>query len=85
MTAGRTKREVEERKLRIADFKWKVYPLLTNEWQHISKFQGQIVSPLSRDIIRKWVSAALEELKREGRVESMRDGNFPGLYWRKRE
>lgn len=82
MPAGRTDREIQERKLRIAEFKWIVYPLLTPDWQHISKFQSMAASTLSRDRTRKWVSAALEELKREGRAESMRDPNFEGLYWK---
>jgi hypothetical protein len=82
MPSGRTKKQYEERKRKIAEFRWKVLPLVTSEWQHISHFLGLVDSTLSKDITRKWVWFALKRLEQEGKVEYMRDPNFPGTYWR---
>jgi hypothetical protein len=83
MSAGQTQRELSERKLRIAEYKWKVYPLITEQWQHISKFLKTTCAPgCEKGTARKWTFFALKKLESEGRVESMRDPNFPGTYWR---
>jgi hypothetical protein len=82
MPQGRNNKEAAERKLKIAEYKWKVLPFVTNDWQHISEFQSLVVSHLSKDTTRKWIFFALEKLEKEGKVESMRDPNFPGTYWR---
>lgn len=83
MPAGQAQRELSERKLRIAEYKWKVYPLITEQWQHISKFLKTTCAPgCKKGTARKWTFFALKKLESEGRVESMRDPNFPGIYWR---
>lgn len=82
MPMGRTKRESDERKMKIVEFKWKVLPLLTKEWKHSSNLIDLVDTSLSKDITRKWVYFALKKLENEGKVESMRDSNFSGLYWR---
>ena len=82
MPMGRTKREIDERRMKIVEFKWKVLPLLTKEWKHSSNLIDLVDTSLSKDITRKWVYFALKKLENEGKVESMRDSNFSGLYWR---
>ncbi len=77
--------QAERRRTRIADFKWKVLPLLTEEYQHISVFFKLIdAGGLCKSNVSKWLYAALHQLEREGRAEHMRDENFPGTYWRKK-
>ena len=85
MAWGRTRKTEEERKLKIAEFKWKVLPLVTKEWQHITVFNKNISSELNPDNKQKWILEALLALRRDGKVESMVDENFPGTYWRLKE
>jgi len=80
---GRTERVLRERKLRIVEYKQKVFPLITSEWQHSSNFQRCLDIPdKNKGTVRNWIFLALKDLESDGKIECMRDPNFPGTYWR---
>lgn len=70
----------------MADFKWRVLPEISKtEWTHITVITQNVKGnpgTLVRGNRGKWILAALRILEREGRVESLKDENFLGSYWR---